>query len=103
VSLRLNASRGTGVETAGPGETLHVPRGFAATVTGSVSGAPDATVALITDGGCVARANTDASGDGHLAWTCFGGQARFARVEVRRRARFASMVALSNPVWLQPH
>jgi hypothetical protein len=30
------------------------------------------------------------------------GEARFARVEVRRRARFPSMVALSNPVWLQP-
>jgi hypothetical protein len=28
------------------------------------------------------------------------GEARFARVEVRRLARFPSMVALSNPVWL---
>jgi hypothetical protein len=28
------------------------------------------------------------------------GEARFARVEVRRRSRFPSMVAMSNPVWL---
>jgi hypothetical protein len=72
------------------------------TLTVQVSGAPDASVALITENGCVGRVNTDAGGDGSLTWTASGGQARFARVEVRRRARFPSMVALSNPVWLQP-
>ncbi|WP_157681415.1 hypothetical protein [Mycobacterium sp. JS623] len=51
----------------------------------------------------MARTKTEASGDGHLTWTCIGGQAKFARVEVRRRARFPSMVALFSPVWLQPH
>jgi hypothetical protein len=61
-----------------------------------------ANIALVTDGGCVGRAKTDASGDGRLTWTTSGGDAPFARVEVRRRARFPSMVALSNPVWLQP-
>ena len=35
-----------------------------------------------------------------LTWTTTAGKARFARIEVRRRARFPSMVALSNPVWL---
>jgi hypothetical protein len=100
VSLALRASHDGGGATAGPGETLVVPPDAAVTVTAQVSGAPDASVALVTDGGCVGRAKTDSSGDGWLTWTA--GQARFARVEVRRRARFPSMVALSNPVWLQP-
>ena len=100
-SLVLNASRGDGI-SAGPGETLMLRPGAAVTVTARVSGAPDASVALLTDAGCVGRAKTDASGDGQLTWTASGGQARFARVEVRRRTTFPSMVALSNPVWLQP-
>jgi hypothetical protein len=100
VTLALSASRADGEVTAGPGETLTVPLGAAVTVTTRVSGAPDATVALVTDGGCVGRAKTDSSGDGRLTWAA--GQARFARVEVRRRARFPSMVTMSNPVWLQP-
>ena len=79
-----------------------MPPGAVVTVTAQVSGAPDACIALLTDGGCVGRAKTDASGDGRLTWTVAGGQARFARVEVRRRARFPSMVAMSNPVWLTP-
>jgi hypothetical protein len=70
-------------------------------VTAEVSRAPDATIALLTDGGCVGRAKTDTAGDGRLTWTTSAGQARFARVEVRRRATFPSMLALSNPVWLQ--
>ena len=101
VTLVLSASRDDGTATAGPGETLTVRPGAAVTVTARVSGAPDASVALVTDGGCVGRAKTDASGDGELTWISFGGQGRFARVEVRRRARIPSMVALSNPVWLQ--
>jgi len=101
VALVFSASRDDGTATAGPGETLTVRPGAAVTVTARVSGAPDASVALVTDGGCVGRAKTDASGDGELTWISFGGQGRFARVEVRRRARIPSMVALSNPVWLQ--
>lgn len=102
VTLALSASHDGSAVTAGPGETLTVPPGAAVTVTARVSGAPDAAVALITEGGCVGRAKTDASGDGQLTWTTVGGQARFARVEVRRRGTFPSMVAMSNPVWLQP-
>ena len=102
VTLALSASRDDGAATAGPGETLTVPPGAAVTVTAQVSGAPDASIALLTDGGCVGRAKTDASGDGRLTWTVSGGQARFARFEVRRRARFPSMAAMSNPVWLTP-
>jgi hypothetical protein len=102
VSLVLSASREGSRSTAGPGETLTVPPGADVAVTAEVSGAPDANIALVTDGGCVGRAKTDASGDGRLTWTTSGGDAPFARVEVRRRARFPSMVALSNPVWLQP-
>ena len=100
VALALNACRDDGAAKAGPGETLTVPPGAAVTVTAQVTGAPDAIIALLTDGGCVGRAKTDASGEGRLTWTASGGQSRFARVEVRRRARFPSMVALSNPVWL---
>jgi hypothetical protein len=100
--LGLSASREDGASTAGPGETLSVPAGADVTVIAEVSGAPDANIALVTDGGCVGRAKTDASGDGRLTWTTSGGGARFARVEVRRRARFPSMVALSNPLWLRP-
>jgi hypothetical protein len=69
-------------------------------VTAEVRGAPDATISLITETGCVARAKTDADGTGSLAWTAPRDAARFARVEVRRRSRFPSMLALSNPVWL---
>ena len=98
---RRTSSRDDGTATAAPGETLTVRPGAAVTVTARVSGAPDASVALVTEGGCMRRAKTDASGDGELTWTSFGGQARFARVEVRRRARSQSMVSLSNPVWLQ--
>jgi hypothetical protein len=69
-------------------------------VTAEVCGAADATVSLITDNGCVGRARTDADGAGVLRWTSPAGASQFARVEVRRRSRFPSMVALSNPVWL---
>jgi hypothetical protein len=103
VTLVLSAFRGGGTETAGPGQTLTTRNGAMVTVTAEVSGAPDASVALITDGGCVGRNKTDGGGAGSLTWTAPSGTARFARVEVRRRARFPSMVALSNPVWLQPH
>jgi hypothetical protein len=102
VALVLKASRDDRI-SAGPGETLTLQPGAAVTVTAQVSGAPDASVALVTDAGCVGRARTDVSGDGQLMWTSVGGEARFARVEVRRRATFPSMVALSNPVWLQAH
>lgn len=100
VALALRASRDDGT-TAGPGETLTVPSSTAVTVAAEVRGAPDCTIALIGDGGCVGRAKTDDSGVGRLTWTGRGAEARFARIEVRRRTRFAQMVALSNPVWLQ--
>jgi hypothetical protein len=84
VTLSLNTSRA----------------GDTATVATEVGGAPDANVLLVTDSGCVARAKTDAQGVGRLRWKAPCGAARFARVEVRRRSRFPSMVAMSNPVWL---
>lgn len=84
VTLDLNASRD----------------GAAVTVAAEVRGAPDATVSLITDGGAVARTRTDSSGCATLSWSVSACVARFARVEVRRRSRFPSMIALSNPVWL---
>jgi hypothetical protein len=98
VTLALNASLDDGNTIAGLGETLRVPPGATATVTAAVRGAPDASIAIITDAGCARRARTHDSGEGTAQWT--GSGARFARVEVRRRSRFPSMVALSNPVWL---
>ena len=101
VTVALNAFRGDGAE-AGPGETLTVRPDTPLTVTAEVTGAPDSSLAIITDGGCVGRVKTDDCGAASLRWDCMAGEARFARVEVRRRTRLPSMVALSNPVWLQP-
>jgi len=99
VSLALNAFRGDGA-AAGPGETLTVRPDTPLTVTAEVMGAADSSLAIITDGGCVGRVKTDDRGAATLRWDCMAGEARFARVEVRRRARFPSMIAFSNPVWL---
>jgi hypothetical protein len=101
IMLALNASLDEGTTVASPGETLRVPPGATVTVTATVRGAPDASIAVITDAGCVRRARTDDSGEGTVQWTA-SGDSRFARVEVRRagRGRFPSMLALTNPVWL---
>jgi PHP domain len=101
ITLALNASLDNDTATACPGETLRVPPGARLAVTATVQGAPDASIALITDAGCVRRARTDDSGVGTVQWTA-AGDSRFARVEVRRavRGRFPSMLALTNPVWL---
>jgi hypothetical protein len=102
LSLELNASRGDAAVTAGPGEVLAAPSDGEVTVSVSVAGAPDAYVALVTDAGCVGRARTDASGRASLTWKAADGRARFVRAEVRRRGRFASMLAISNPIWFTP-
>jgi hypothetical protein len=99
--LALNAFRGDGA-AVGPGETLTVRPDTPLTIAAEVSGAENSSLAIITDVGCVGRAKTDDCGSAKLRWDCMAGEARFARVEVRRRTRFPSMVALSNPVWLQP-
>jgi hypothetical protein len=106
VTVQLSASccAGDDAMTAGIGETLVTPPTAPVTVSAAVAGAPGASLALITDGGCVARVAVDDAGVGRLQWTATAEQARFARVEVRRRARRfgPSMVALTNPVWLAP-
>jgi hypothetical protein len=99
VTLALRASRDDGAAVAGPGDFLSVSPDSPVTVVVEVTGAPDSNLAIITDRGCVARAKSDACGVATLRWTGVGEAARFARVEVRRHARFPSMVALSNPVW----
>jgi hypothetical protein len=100
VSLALSAFRGDGT-AAGPGETLTARPDTPLTIAAEVVGAAESSLAIITDGGCVGRVKTDDCGAAKLRWDCMAGEARFARVEVRRRLRFPSMVALSNPVWLQ--
>jgi hypothetical protein len=100
VSLVLKAIGGDGA-AAEPGEALTVDPDTPLTITAEVSGAAASSLAIITDGGCVGRVKTDDCGAAKLRWGCMAGEAQFARVEVRRRSTFPSMVALSNPVWLQ--
>jgi hypothetical protein len=102
VTLAVTASCPLGGQTvtAGPGQTLTTPPGAPVTVTAVVSGAPDSRLAVITDAGCARRVTVDGSGTARLRWTTTGAEARFARVEVRRAGRLHSMVALTNPVWL---
>jgi hypothetical protein len=106
VALEVTASyvAGHGEVSAGPGERLAVPPGAPVVVEVAVTGAPGASIAVITAAGRVARVKVGGSGVGRLRWTATGAEARFARVEVRRaaRGRYASMVALTNPVWLTP-
>ncbi|WP_432830027.1 CehA/McbA family metallohydrolase [Dactylosporangium sp. CA-092794] len=106
VTLELTASSttGEGTRTAGPGDTLAVPPGTPVTVTATVTGAPGTTLAIITAQGCAARAAIGASGAHRVRWTTTADRAGFVRIEVRRPAfgRLSAMVALSNPVWLQP-
>jgi hypothetical protein len=99
VALALSAFGGDGA-VAGPGETLTVRPDTPLTIVAEVAGAAESSLAIITDGGCVGRMKTDDCGAAKLRWDCMAGEARFARVEVRRRARFPSMIAMSNPVWL---
>ena len=103
MTLELTASSPVGDDalTVGPGETLVMPPGAPVTVSAAASGVPGTSLALITAEGCGARAMVDESGEGRLRWTTTGVGARFARVEVRRQARFPSMVALTNPVFLR--
>jgi hypothetical protein len=68
----------------------------------TVVGAPNTTVAIITDAGCVARTKIDGDGVGSLRWFTTPAEVRFALAEVRHinRARLWSMAALTNPVWV---
>ncbi len=91
-----------GVDVAGPGQTLRVPRQTPVTVSAEISGPPGASAALITAAGCVGRAVVGGSGPARLRWEIDAAAARFARLEVREaaRGRPGAMVALTNPVWL---
>src|SRR6202008_4506432 len=86
VSLSLSAFRGDGA-AAGPGETLTVRPETPLTIAAEVAGAAESSLAIMTDGGCVGRVKTDDCGAAKLRWDCMAGEARFARAEVRRRAR----------------
>ncbi len=104
VTVNLTAARTDGDEilTAGLGETLATQPGAAVTVNAAVSGAPGSRLAVITASGCIGTADVGGSGTGQVVCTTIAGDARFARLEVRRpaRGRIRSMVALTNPVWL---
>jgi hypothetical protein len=91
-----------GDATAGPGEMLLATEEDAVTIRGAVTGAPDSTVAITTDTGCMARAAIDSSGVGDVTWTGPVTDLRFALIEVRHnsRTRMRPMAALTNPVWI---
>ena len=104
VTLQFTASCPTsyGVDVAGPGQTLRVPRQTPVTVSAEISGPPGASAALITAAGCVGRVVVGRSDPARLRWEIDAAAARFARLEVREaaRGRLGAMVALTNPVWL---
>jgi predicted metal-dependent phosphoesterase TrpH len=90
---------------AGPGGTLFQEPGTPVSIEATVSGAPNARIAIITAAGRAAWAGVDPSGTGRIRLTTNGDEAGFARVEVRRPTRggLSSMVAMTNPVWLAAH
>ena len=102
VTVSLTCAVADGTRLAGPGETLHADHADTVTIRGVVEGAPDTTVAIISDTGCIARAHIDGTGTGAVEWTGSAGDVRFALIEVRKasRSRMRPMVALTNPVWL---
>jgi len=102
VTVALTATVGDGMRTAGPGETLWAAGEDMLTIRGTVHGAPDATVAIIADTGCIGRTAIDGTGVGEVEWTGAAADIRFALIEVRHasRARMRPMVALTNPVWM---
>jgi hypothetical protein len=102
VTVSLMGAVGEGTRTAGPGETLLAAEDDAITISATVRGAPDTTVAIIADTGSIARATIDGTGVGEVEWTGAAGDIRFALIEVRHasRTRMRPMVALTNPVWL---
>lgn len=104
VTIQFTASCPTssGVDVAGPGQTLRVPRQTPVTVSAEIGGPPGASAALITAAGCAGRVVTDGSDPARLRWEIDASVARFARLEVREaaRGRPGAMVALTNPVWL---
>ncbi|WP_131809425.1 CehA/McbA family metallohydrolase [Mycolicibacterium iranicum] len=101
VTIRFTAAAGDAT-VVGPGGTLTVGPETAVKVMAEVRGAPNAVIDLITARGRVARAPVGESGTAIVRWTTLGADARFARLEVRRRQRQRreSMVALSNPIWI---
>jgi hypothetical protein len=102
VTVALTATCGDDTATAGPGETALARYDSTITVTATVVGAPNTTLAIITDAGCVARAKIDGGGVGSLRWVANPAEVRFALAEVRHnnRARLWPLAALTNPVWL---
>jgi hypothetical protein len=104
VALQFTATCLTshGVDAAGPGQTLRVPRQTPVTVSAEISAPPGASAALITAAGRVGRVVVGRSDPARLRWEIDPAAARFARLEVREgaRGRPGAMVALTNPVWL---
>jgi hypothetical protein len=104
VTLQFTATCLTshGVDVAGPGQTLRVPRQTPVTVSAEISAPPGASAALITAAGRVGQVVVGRSDPARLRWEIDPAAAHFARLEVREgaRGRPGGMVALTNPVWL---
>ena len=77
------------------GEVLNTPAGQTISVSLAASFIPDAELTLHSDQGIIAREN---SSEKPVQWTLKPGTARYIRVEIR--AKNGTMLALTNPIWL---
>jgi hypothetical protein len=105
-SVDLTFTATTGDATAGIGERLRSAPGELVTVTLDVSGVPDGTVVLITDGGQTLSQALAASGAGSVTWQTTAEASTYVRAEVRHPVTSAdaqspgAMAALTNPIFL---
>lgn len=100
-AVTLDVVATSGGLPAGPGEELPVGPLSEVSLTARVTGAPGATMVLQSALGPAATATAAEDGSGTLTWRGRGALRRFLRVEVRA-ANLTRMVALSNPVHLEP-
>jgi hypothetical protein len=102
VQLSLDCSAGG--RTAGIGERLTAAPGAAVEVALTVSGAPGASVRLVTDEGAIVTRPLPADGAGTVGWTTTPQNSAYVRAEVRRpdpaAGPLGTMVAMTNPVFL---
>ncbi len=103
--VTLAVAARAGDRTAGIGDTLRVAADEEVELTVAVDGVPWSTVQLHTATGVAARRLVRRSGTAMLVFRTparAASAARFLRVEVRRARPVRSMLALSNPIWLDP-
>ncbi|MGQ0504235.1 MAG: CehA/McbA family metallohydrolase [Myxococcaceae bacterium] len=99
ISLSLSAVGPSG--WAEIGETLTVSPKDTVRVIAHVSGAPNASVSLITQAGSVETLVLDSAGTRTFGWNRAAGELSHVRIEVRDPANASAMLALSNPIFFR--